>query len=66
MLYRVYFEMPHPYPMYLRDNLYILMYSSNIIQPEPSGRTSKGWVEGCSLAEIAGSNPAGGLDVWLL
>ena len=31
----------------------------------PSGRLSKAWVSGDSPAEIAGSNPAGGMDVSL-
>jgi hypothetical protein len=30
------------------------------------GARSKAWVCGPSLAEVAGSNPAGGTDVYLL
>jgi hypothetical protein len=39
-------------------------YVSNIFgQPVPVAAPSKAWVCGYSLDEIAGSNPAGGMDV---
>jgi hypothetical protein len=34
--------------------------------PIPEAAPSKAWVYGLSLAGIAGSNPAGGMDVCLL
>jgi hypothetical protein len=34
--------------------------------PIPVAERSKAWVCSCSPAEIAGSNPAGGMDVCLL
>jgi hypothetical protein len=35
-------------------------------RPVPSGRASKAWLCGRSLARIAGSNLAGGMDACLL
>ena len=35
-------------------------------EPVSVAAGSKAWVCGCSLAEIAGSNPAGSMDVCLL
>jgi hypothetical protein len=36
------------------------------ILPIPVSARSKAWIYGRSLAGIAGSNPAGFMDVWLL
>ena len=38
----------------------------HILLPVPVAGRSKAWVCGRSLAEIAGSNPAGAMDVCLL
>jgi len=40
--------------------------SSHNSLPVPVAARSKAWVCGCTLAEIAGSNPAGGMDACLL
>ena len=37
-----------------------------LLLPIAVAARSKAWVCGCSLARIAGSNPAGGMDVCLL
>jgi hypothetical protein len=40
--------------------------SKSNVMPAPVVAQSKSWVCGISLAEIAGSNPSGGMDVCLV
>ena len=50
----------------LPSRLQFLMFSNIKLQPIPVAERSKAWVCSRSLAGIAGSNPAGGMDVCLL
>ena len=42
------------------------MYSLNVLRAIPVAARSKAWACGRSLAGYAGSNPAGGMDVYFL
>jgi hypothetical protein len=48
--------------LFIIQQIYISVYA---IVSVPTGRTAKVWVLGRLLAEIVGSNPAGGMDVCL-
>ena len=43
-----------------------ILFDANLVMPVPVAVRSKAWVFGRSPAEIVGSNPTGGMDVFLL
>jgi len=47
----------------LSSSEHIIPYKKTAIQPIPVAALSKAWFCGVSLAEIVGSNAAGGIDV---
>jgi len=43
---------------------YMILLDIDLVQPIPVAARSKVWLRGGSLAEIAGPNPAGGMNVF--